>query len=178
MTYFTVLHWFVLFIILTLFILVVILVMRNPNEKSPFTTIGVISGLLIMVFIISLYGLDEYTKVARLENITQRRVLSNESFNLSGQIRNIGGFKIGQCTLEVEIYNDTQGQVGNTSLYTPKSFLGDLFTKAPLEESVSMKKEFVIARDLEKGEMRNFSISMPYPPAVKKPVVRHELSCR
>ena len=91
MTYFTILHWLVLSIILTLFILVIILVMRNPNEKSPLTTIGVISGLLIMVFIISLYGLDEYTKVARLENITQRRVLSNESFNLSGQIRNIGG---------------------------------------------------------------------------------------
>jgi len=178
MTYFTILHWFVLAIISLFFILITLLVMRNQQEKSPFSTVIVIFLLMVMIFVISIFGLDEYTKVARLENVSHQKVLINESLVLSGRIRNVGGFTIGKCKLEVEIFSDRVGEAGNTALFTPKSIFGDFFTnKKADEESAPVSKTFIIAENLQKGELRNFSVSMRYPTALKKPSIRHELTC-
>lgn len=177
MTYFTILHWFALAIVLTLFILVIIIALKSKSEKSPFTTIAILGILLAMVFSISIYGLDEYTKVARVENVVPQKILINESFSLTGQIRNIGKFKIGKCTLEVEISNDRVGEIGNTALFTPISIFSDFFKADPKKDMAPSKQKFIIAENLEKGELRNFTISMRYPPAITKPTIRHELTC-
>ncbi len=177
MTYFTILHWFALAIVITLFILVIIISLKSKTEKSPFTTIIVIGALLAMVFSISIYGLDEYTKVARVENVVPQKILINESFSLTGQIRNIGKFKIGKCVLEVEISNDRVGELGSTALYTPISIFSDFFKAKTKTETVPTKQKFVIAENFEKGELRNFTVLMRYPPTITKPTVRHELTC-
>lgn len=177
MTYFTILHWFALAIVITLFILVITISLKSKSEKSPFTTIMILGALLAMVFSISIYGLDEYTKVARVENVIPQKILINESFSLSGQIRNIGKFKIGKCVLEVEISNDRVGELSNTALYTPISIFSDFFKTKTNTEIVPTKQKFIIAKDLDKGELRNFTVLMRYPPAITKPTIRHELTC-
>lgn len=178
MTYFTILHWFALIIIALLTLLIIVLTFRNHDGKS-----SLIAPVLATLFIMSIltfftiYGLDKYTKVARLENIAQKKILINESFSISGQIRNIGQFTIGQCTLEVKISNDSIERGTDAIVFMPKSALSNLLNWGKDENSVETKKEFVIAENLHKGEMRNFTVFMRYPPSFTKPYTRYELFC-
>jgi len=127
--------------------------------------------------VVSLYILDKYTKLARLENVVQKKILVNESFAISGQIRNIGNFKIGKCILEVKIANNSIGS-GNVdgSIFIFKSPFDSLF-KRDKKITVDTTKEFVIAENLYKDEMRNFTIFMRYPASYTKPYTRYELFC-
>lgn len=127
--------------------------------------------------VFSIYVLDKYTKIARLENIVQKKILVNESFAISGQIRNIGNFQIGKCVLEVKISNNSIERTGTDSaIFVPKSAFDGLFNRDK-ENVVETTKEFVIAENLHKGEMRNFTVFMRYPPSFSKPYTRYELFC-
>lgn len=127
----------------------------------------------------SIYGIDKFTKVAKLENVVQKKVLINESFSISGQIRNTGNFNIGKCILEVKLSNDSLETNGGEALvFAPKSGLENFFKKDTSNTNViETVKEFVIAENLRKGEMRNFSVFMRYPPSFSKPYTRYELYC-
>lgn len=177
MTYFTLLHWLALAIVIVVFILSVILVLRNEQEKSPFSTILAIAFIALLFFAFSIYGLDKYTKLARLENVVQKKVLINESFSISGQIRNVGNFTIGKCTLEVKVSNDSLEKSSDGPLFVPKSAFDNLFKRDNGINAIDTTKDFVIAENLNKGEMRNFTVFMRYPPSFVKPYIRYELSC-
>ena len=179
MTYFTILHWFAMIIILVLFILAILLIIRNYDGKSSLYP-SILTALFIsFVFAaFSIYGLDKYTKLARLENIVQKKVLINESFSIAGQIRNIGDFKIGSCILEVKISNESLETRGIEGIsFVPKSAFDNLFNWGENIHTVETTKEFVIAENLYKGEIRNFTIFMRYPPSYSKPYTRYELFC-
>ncbi len=177
--YFTLLHWLVLGIFILLFFLVILLILRNESEKSPLQAILVTLLVFILIAGFSLYSLDSYTKVARLDNVSQKKILLNESFVITGQIQNIGNFTIGTCRLEVKLSNNSFDKLGGTDapLFVTKSILDGLFKKTPVANDIETTKTFVIAEMLHKGEMRNFSISMRYPPSFSKPSLRYELSC-
>ncbi|MBV5278910.1 MAG: DUF2393 family protein [Campylobacteraceae bacterium] len=176
-THLTILHWIALFIIAILFILVLILTLRNNDGKFPLSAILTnIFAMTILTFFM-FYGLDKFTKLAKLENVVQKKVLINESFSISGQIRNVGNFTIGQCTLEVKISSDSLERNSDGPLFLPKSVLDDLFKKEAPANAIETTKEFVIAEDLQAGEMRNFSVFMRYPPSFVKPYTRYELFC-
>ena len=178
MTYFTLLHWILILIIFFIFALVLVLTIRNHDGKSSLLS-PILANIFIMgiVAVFAIYGLDKYTKVARLENITQKKVLINESFSISGQIRNIGNFQIGKCILEVKISNELGDTVGSGSIvFEPKSAFDSLFSKDS-GNSVATTKEFIIAENLHKNEMRNFTVFMRYPPSFSKPYIRYELYC-
>ena len=96
MTYFTLLHWLVLGILSLLLVLVVLLILRNESQNSPLQAILVSVFVFTLIAGFSLYSLDTYTKVARLDNVTQKKILLNESFVLTGQIQNVGNFTIGK----------------------------------------------------------------------------------
>lgn len=179
MTYFTLLHWLVLGILSLILVLVVLLILRNESEKSPFQAILVSIFVFILIAGFSLYGLDSYTKVARLDNVTQKKILLNESLVVTGQIQNIGKFTIGKCRLEVKLSNNSFDKFGGTDspLFVTKSILDGLFKKNQISNEIETSKTFVIAEMLHQGEMRNFSISMRYPPSFSKPSLRYELSC-
>jgi hypothetical protein len=165
-------------ILLLVFILVITLTIRNHDGKS-----SLLSPILATFFVLgifaffAIYALDKYTKTARLENIVQKKVLINESFSISGQIRNIGNFTIGSCVLEVKISNELSDTTGSESIvFAPKSVLDNFFRKESTY-SVDTTKEFVIAENLHTGEMRNFTVFMRYPPSFAKPYTRYELYC-
>ncbi len=179
MTYFTILHWFAVIVIGLLTILIIVLSVRNHDGKSSLLS-PILATLFIMTIfaIFAIYGIDKYTKIARLENVVQKKVLINESFSISGQIRNIGNFKIGQCVLEVKIANDSLEKIGaDSTIFVPKSALDNLFNWGEKSPTVETTKEFVIAENLHTGEMRNFTIFMRYPSSYAKPYTRYELFC-
>lgn len=177
MTHFTVLHWLAIGVLTLLFTLVVVLILRTNDKQSALPAI--LTMLLFFVFIafFALYILDKYTKLARLENVLQKKVLINESFSISGQIRNIGNFKIGACTLVVKISNGTIESSSDGPLFVPKSALDNLFKREASSSTIETTKSFVIAENFNKGELRNFTVFMRYPPSYSKPYTRYELSC-
>ncbi|AHJ11519.1 DUF2393 family protein [Sulfurospirillum multivorans] len=179
MTYFTILHWFAMIVIFLLFILAIVLTIRSHDGKSSLYPPIFTAFFIATVFAaFAIYGLDKYTKIARLENIVQKKVLINESFSISGQIRNIGHFKIGACVLEVKISNESFERAGTEGIsFVPKSAFDNLFNWGEESHSVETTKEFVIAENLYKGEMRNFTVFMRYPPSYAKPYTRYELFC-
>ncbi len=177
MTYLTGLHWMALLIIGSLSILIVLLTFKNTERKALFAPI--MANLLITSLLIAFtfYALDKYTKIARLENMVQKKVLINESFSISGQIRNIGKFTIGKCKLEVKIFNASLERIGTDSaIFVPKSAFENFFKRDQLP-TIETTKTFLIAENLTEGEMRNFTVFMPYPPAFEKPYTRYELFC-
>ncbi|WP_041956096.1 DUF2393 family protein [Sulfurospirillum arsenophilum] len=179
MTYFTVLHWFAMIVIVLLFALIVTLTVRSNDGKASLVPPILATFFILSLFaIFAIYALDKYTKVARLENVVQKKVLINESFSITGQIRNIGQFKIGQCVLEVKIANDSLEKIGaDSAIFVPKSALDNLFNWGEGTKSIETIKEFVIAENLHTGEMRNFTVFMRYPPSYAKPYTRYELFC-
>lgn len=179
MTYFTILHWFCVIVFFLLFVLVVVLTVRNHDGKSSLYPPVLTAFFVTCIFgVFALYLLDKYTKIARLENVVQKKVLINESFSISGQIRNIGNFQIGQCVLEVKISNESLERSGTEGItFVPKSAFDNLFNWGEESHTVETTKEFVIAENLYKGEMRNFTIFMRYPAAYSRPYTRYELFC-
>lgn len=178
MPYFTLLHWIAIIVIVMLFSLFLFLTIQNQDGKSSLLP-PILTNILVMsiLAVFSIYVLDKYTKIARLENIVQKKILVNESFAISGQIRNIGNFQIGKCVLEVKISNNSIERTGTDSaIFVPKSAFDGLFNRDK-ENVVETTKEFVIAENLHKGEMRNFTVFMRYPPSFSKPYTRYELFC-
>lgn len=178
MTYFTVLHWLATLIIGVLFILSLILILRNSDDTSPLPTILTVAFITLLIFFLSIFGLDKYTKIAQLENVVQKKVLINESFSISGQIHNMGNFEIGKCTLEVKLFNESLEKSNDSISFVPKSIFDNLFKKDSSSDfQVATTKEFIIAENLRSGEMRNFTVFMRYPASFSKPYTRYELFC-
>lgn len=179
MSYFTFLHWFALAVIGLLFILFLILTFQN-NSEEKFPLAAIFTNLLGMSILtgFTFYALDKFTKVASLEHVVIKKILINESFSISGQIRNIGKFDISTCTLEVKLSNDSLEKGGSEGpLFVPKSALDNLLKWERDMSVIETTKDFVIAENLHKGEMRNFSVLMRYPPSFARPSVRYELYC-
>ena len=132
----------------------------------------------LLLFFLSVFGLDKYTKIAELENVVQKKILLNESFSISGQIRNVGGFEIGKCTLEVKLFNGSLERSNESISFAPKSIFDNFFSKDNSSDfKVATTKEFIIAEDLRSGEMRNFTVFIRYPASFSKPYSRYELFC-
>ena len=178
MTYFTILHWIALLTFLLIFILLVILSKKETNPKIFWSM--VFSSFLVtsMLSIFSIFVLDKYTKKAKLISITHRRVLLNETIMFFGQVKNIGKFKIGYCKLEVKIVNNALNfnNLSGSTFYKPRSGLDSLLTNKNEKQSTIIK-DFIIAKNLKPGELRNFSASMPYPPYFQKVDIRYKLYC-
>ncbi len=178
MTYFTILHWITLLVFLLLFVLLVIISKKESNPKIFWSM--VFSSFLVtsMLAIFSMFVLDKYTKKGKLINITHKRVLLNETIVFFGQVQNIGRFKIGRCKLEVKIANNALNlnNITGKTFYAPRSGLGSLFTNKK-ERPSTVVEDFVIAKDLNPGEVRNFSATMPYPPYFQKADIRYKLYC-
>ncbi|MDD3323563.1 MAG: DUF2393 family protein [Sulfurospirillaceae bacterium] len=180
MAYFTIVHWLTLFGFFVIFVILSVISLRETNRKILLAMIFSIFLVIGMLSVLSMFILDKYTKKAALEEMDQKRILLNESFSISGKIRNIGRFDIAECSLEVKLVNEAidSGNISG-SVFTPRSGLGDFFkSKNVLERPYTIVQDFVIARNLKKGELRNFSVLMPYPSYFQKPNLKYTLECR
>jgi len=181
MSYFTILHWIVLLILLVVFILFCVIALKQTNKKILISMLFSNFIVVLLIAILAMLVLDKYTKVAKLENVTQKRILMTETFTLSGKIRNVGNFSIGKCKLKVKLVSNamTGGNVQGSQIFTP-SGLGffKIFSSKKDERPTTVINEFVIAENFRSGELRNFTVSMPFPPHFQRPFMNYKLYCR
>ncbi|WP_024954938.1 DUF2393 family protein [Sulfurospirillum arcachonense] len=179
MAYFTILHIITLLILLVLFIIACIVALKQTNKKILFSMLFANFLVITMLSVFSMFVLDKYTKIAKLENMTQKRILMTESLTISGKVRNIGNFDIGKCSLEVKLVNNaiTSNEVSGSHIFSPISGLEFLFGKNKETRPSTILNEFVIAKNFKKGELKNFSITIKYPPYFQKPFMNYKLYC-
>ena len=167
-TYFTFWHYLIVLLSVLLFVLGTIISfkekragVRNAMIFSTFLVTLLIAAFMIM-------AADKYTKHAQVTNLTNRRVLSNETIVYSGFVRNVGDYTIGEVTLEIKLVNrgHVSGNVKGGNFYKPSGFF-DFFNTvkgSKKERKQQVIKEFVIARNLKPGHAKQFSVTLAYPP--------------
>jgi len=177
--YFTIIHWIALIVLLSIFILMCVIALRQTNKKLILPML--FSNFLVMTMLVvsSMYIIDKYTKEARLESVTQKRILITESLSLTGKIRNIGKFNISTCKLEVKLVSNAMmgNNISGSSVFKPSTGLDFLFKKKRNEQPTTVIIEQVIAKNLKTRELRNFSVTMKYPPYFEKPFMNYKLYC-
>ena len=178
MAYFTILHWFAIVILLVLFVLFCVIALKQTNKKILISMLFSNFLVISLIAVLSMFVIDKYTKIAKLEYVTQKRILMTETFTITGKIRNIGNFSIGKCKLEVKLVNNaiSGGDVSGSQIFSP-SGLSFFSSKKKNTRPSTIIKEFVIAKNFRKGELRNFSIAMPYPPYFQKTSMKYKLYC-
>lgn len=179
MIHFTILHWITLASFLVLFVFLCILAKKESNPKIFWSMIFASFLVVLMLSIFSIFLIDKYTKEAKLISVTHKRVLRNETINIYGKVKNVGNFKIGKCKIEIKIVSDalTGGNIEGSSVFKPTSGLVDFFKKADKnQKTASVRKVFIIAKDFKPNEIKNFSVSMRYPPHFRKPYMKFTIS--
>lgn len=179
MTYFTILHIITLLLLLVLFVFFSILALKQTSRKIVISMLFSNFLVISVLMVFSMFVLDKYTKEARLENITQKRILISEALTLSGKLRNIGSFDIYKCTLEVKLVSNAMvgGNISGASVFKPTGSLSFLFSNKKNDRPTTVTQEFEIARNFPKGALKNFSVSMRYPPYFEKPYMNYKLFC-
>ncbi len=179
-SYFTIAHIITLVIFFIIFIFLLVLSFKETRKKVLFAMI--FSNFLVIstLALFSMFVLDKYTKKARLENVTDSRILISESLIISGRIRNIGRFGISKCFLHVKLVNNAieSGKLHSSALYKPSSGLEFLKKNDDDKQKSTIEKDFLIARNLRVRELRNFSASMRYPSYFKKTRLIYKVHCR
>lgn len=169
MTYFTIWHYIALLIGFIIFVLTIILALR---EKRPnIRTSIIVSSLLvntILAFII-LMALDKYTKKAEVFNLNNYRLLQTEQIVFTGMVKNIGNYTIGTVELEIKLVNNqhTTNHIKGTNFYKSSGFLDMFNTSSKNYQPQTLIETSIIAENLKPGETRRFRVVLDYPPYFK-----------
>ena len=179
MGYFTIFHIIALIAFFLLFILLFVLSLKETRRKVFFSMLFANFLVVTMLSVFSMFVLDKYTKTARIEGLTHKRILRDESIVFSGKIRNTGPFGISTCKLEIKLVSNAINAktLKGSSIFKPTSGL-EFIDNDENGKPSTIKFTFVVASDLKKGELRNFSASMPYPAYFSKTSTHHKLICR
>jgi len=178
--YFTILHWLDILFFLILFIFLVMLSVKASNNNTKVLLSMIFASFLVTAFgaVLGLIILEKYTKKAKILNVTQRRVLLNETLVLKGRVKNIGKFKINYCKLEVKLVNNGWGgKIQKGDFFKPGG-LKIFGSKDEEKRPNTIKVTKVIIKDgLLPGEIKNFSAVVPYPPYFRNTYLNYKLYC-
>ncbi|HIP46082.1 MAG TPA: DUF2393 domain-containing protein [Campylobacterales bacterium] len=175
--YMTLIHWMAIVVFVLLFIILSLLSLKEKKKNVIFGMI--FSSFLVTALggVVSIFVIDKYTKKGKILSYTQKRNLANETIMFTGQVQNIGNFKIGYCTIEVKLTNNAM-KMGRPkeSFFKPNTSLGPLFSPKEMKSSV-VKEEFTVVKNLGAKKVKNFRIYMKYPPYMKAPGLKLTLNC-
>ena len=160
--YFTIVHWITLIVFLLLMIFVVIISYRNLNTKQFITASLFTIPLLTFGLIGSMYAVDSITKQVKLVEVSHRQVIRNETILFTGRVKNVGNFKVGTCYLEIDIYDTRKNKLSH-GVFTPIVWFSDLFGHAEPPKPLFVTKEVLIAKNLEPGKTKTFTVSVRNP---------------
>jgi len=170
-TYFTIWHYGVVIACAVLFIMATLVSFKE--KRASVRNSMIFSSLLVLILVGSflIMALDKYTKVVQISGLKNRRVLSNETIVYSGIVRNVGGYTIGAVTFEVKLVNKghVTGNVKGGNFYKPSglfSFLDRVSGKKETRDQTIIKT-FTIAKNIEAGKAKPFSVRLKYPPYFK-----------
>ncbi|MCW8895633.1 MAG: DUF2393 domain-containing protein [Sulfurimonas sp.] len=169
-TLFNIWHYISLSVILSIFILFLLIALREDNRKLVVQII--ISAFLVCVVIagFAIAAVDKYTKKAGLYKLENKRILSIEKIAYSGVVKNEGNYEIGEVTFEIKLVNKghATGNVRAGSFFKPSGFF-DFFSGGSnrSDKPQQITKEFVVAKNLKPGEAKAFKVYFDYPPYFK-----------
>lgn len=168
-THMTLLHYLVLAIVVLLFVLSVIVAMREERGSVRFTLILTSVVVMVMLSGFLFMALDKYTKIAEIRNLKNIRMLMNEEIIYSGYAYNAGKYTIGKVELEIKLVNrgHVTGNVKAGNFFRPSGFwdfFGGGEAAVRKERPQTIIRTFVVATDLAPGKAQSFSVRMPYPP--------------
>ncbi len=170
-TYFTIWHWSAVITAIILFFFLVLLSLKEKNQKNILSMIFASFLVLSTATFFSIMAIDKYTKNATLYGVKNTRILRNETIVFTGFVKNKGDYVIGEIVLKVKLVNKghVTGNVKGGSFYKP-SGLFDFFTSFGQKSTYKPQKveeEFVVARNIEPGKAKSFRVQMKYPPYFK-----------
>ena len=179
MIYFTIIHWLVLLFFLLLFLLLVY-ISKKEKRRNVFWSMVFASFLVTSTgALFSMFVIDKYTKKARLIRIENHRILRTEEIVFKGKVQNVGKFKIGQCKLSIKMINNPveSGKLSGSQIYKPSGLEFFKSKESKKERPNTVLQEFVVARNLEPGEIQPFTVRMHYPPYFSKTRLIYKLYC-
>ncbi len=171
MTYLTIWHYAVIIVTVVIFVMLVIISLRE--EKSSVRNAMIFSSLLVMTLVSAflILALDKYTKKVTLAGLKNKRYLSTERIVYSGYVKNTGNYTIGTVKVEFKIVNrgHVTGNVKGGSFFRP-SGMGDFFGGGDKRAYRPQKLEetVIVAKDLAPGKSKHFNVSFDYPPYFKQ----------
>ena len=166
-THFTIWHYAVLILCLTLFVLLVLVSLRQGNRKTMLSMI--FSSFLVMslVSVFLIMALDKYTKEVVISKLDNRRMLMSEKIVYTGYVTNVGDYTVGEVRIEFKLVNrgHVTGNVKGGSFFKP-SGLAEFFSNSEKRAYRPQKivETVVVARNLEPGKSQFFNVSIDYPP--------------
>ena len=179
--HFTILHWLDIAFFLLLFIFLTILSAKAAGNSVKLLLSMIFASFLVTTFgaVLGLIILEKYTKQAVLLNVTQRRVLINETMVLKGQVKNIGKFKINYCKLDIKLVNNGWGGGFTKGSFFKSGGLNIFGSKSKEQQRPNVVKvtRYIITDGLFPGEIKNFSAIIPYPPYFKNTYLNYKLYC-
>lgn len=166
MTLFNYWHYIVLSIIFLIFVAGVVTSFKQPKKKLIIPMLISISLISTLLAVFSVVVIDKYTKKVGLYKFKNHRLLSIEKIIYTGIVKNEGNHEIGEVKLEIKLVNKghATGNVKAGAFYKVSGFW-DFFGGADiLYKPQTIKKEFIVAKNLEPGKAQSFRVYFDYPP--------------
>lgn len=160
-------HFIVFGFIFLLFIGGVVSSLKQKTQKMKLSMLFSVSLVSLVLAIFSVLVVDKYTKKVELYKLQNKRLLSLEKIVYTGIVKNEGSHEIGKVTFEIKLVNKghATGNVKGGNFYKASGFL-DFFTGGYNLNTrpQTIKKEFLVAKNLRPGESRAFRVYFDYPP--------------
>ncbi len=165
MTAFNYWHFITIVLLFLVYLVGIYFSLKQDKTKVKVALSLALSVIFIMMLIISVLAVDKYTKKVELYKFNNKRLLSIEKIVYTGIVKNEGEHKIGKVTLEIKIVNKARQMGPTESFFTPSGFKEFFGGGANvLYKPQSLKKTFVVAKDLLPGQARSFRVHFDYPP--------------
>ena len=178
--YFTVLHWLTIAFFLILFIFLTFLSVKAANNNTKLLLSMIFASFLVTSFgaVLGIIILEKYTKKALLLDVENRRVLLNETLMVKGRVKNIGKFRINYCKLDIKLVNNGWGsKLSGGTFFKPGGLNIFGFKEKKEQKPNTVKATRIIVKKLLAGEIRNFSVTIPYPPYFRNTYINYKLYC-
>lgn len=160
-------HYIFLGIFFLIFIVGVILSLRQKNKTLMLQMLISTTLVVSLLALFSVLVVDKYTKKVEVVKIKNKRLLSTEQIIYSGVIKNTGNHKIGKVTLEIKLVNKghATGNVKGGNFYKPSGFLDFFSGGLGIDKSKpqSITKKFIVATNLKAGAAKQFRVHFRYP---------------
>jgi len=174
--YFNIFHFIALAVLALLSVLFALILRGEKNKKffKIYVAINVVATLTLGYFFMMI--VDKYTKKAVLTEFSGHRVLRNETIVFKGSLRNTGEFSIANCDLTVKLINNPVSKdTISGSIFKPS---GLSLSSRGDERSNVAEITASVAKNIAPKQIRNFSLSMPYPSYFANTQTITKLECR
>ena len=171
-THFTFWHWTAVVSFTLIFLILVLLSLKEKNPKNIPSMIFASLLVVITMGAFSIMAIDKYTKKAVLYGVKNTRILRNETIVFTGFVKNKGDYTIGEIVLKVKLVNKghVTGNVKGGSFYKPSGlfdFVSSFGEKPKTFKPQKVEESYIVATKIEPGKATYFRVEMPYPPYFK-----------